>query len=272
MVEKFSVLLSVYFKENPSFFKDALNSVFNQTLLPNEVVLVEDGPLTKELYDVIKSFKEKHGELKTVPLERNSGLGNALNIGLNYCSYDLVARMDTDDVCHSDRFEKEIRFMTQNEDIDIMSSWIQEFTVIDGKTINLNEKKLPQYHDVLYNYGKLRCPINHPVCVFRKSKVIKAGGYGEFPEDYYLWSRMMISGYKFYNMQECLLDFRVSDDIFKRRGGWKYLKAEFKCQKYMWHIGYLSFLNFLCNCAIRFTVRIMPNKLRGKIYSKLIRK
>ncbi len=273
MREKFSVLLSVYHKENPLWLKCALESIWSvQTLKPDQIVLVKDGPLTEGLEKVISDFVKTCNVLKIVPIGKNGGLGNALNIGLGYCDYDLVARMDTDDCSHEDRFEKQIAFMSSHEEIDIISSWIQEFVMKDGVKVKLNVKKLPKTHGELFVYGKHRCPINHPACVYRKHKVLEAGGYGVFPEDYYLWSRMMMKGCVFYNMQECLLDFRISEDVFKRRGGWKYLKAEYKCQKYMHSIGYIPLPTFCYNCIVRFVVRLIPNKLRGFIYSKIIRK
>lgn len=273
MKEQFSVLLSVYYKENPLWFSDALKSIWDkQSLRPNQIVLVKDGPLTTALDNVISDFSVRCPVLTIVSLGENGGLGNALNIGIRHCKYEIVARMDTDDISHTDRFEKQVDFMTTHVDVDVMSSWIQEFTIQDGQRVNGKIKKIPRTHGTLYKYGKLRCPINHPACVYRKAKVISSGGYGIFPEDYYLWSRMMVSGCKFYNMQECLLDFRVSSNVFKRRGGWSYFTAEYKCQKYMWRIGYLSFFNFIRNCSIRFFVRIVPNALRTKIYKEFIRR
>jgi glycosyltransferase involved in cell wall biosynthesis len=94
----FSVLLSVYYKENPLYFRISLDSIFNQTVLPTEIVLVKDGPLTSELDTVIEEYKLKYPILKILPLIKNVGLGKALNEGLKYCSYELVARMDTDDI------------------------------------------------------------------------------------------------------------------------------------------------------------------------------
>ena len=123
----FSVLISVYYKEKPEYLKDAINSVFNQTLLPNEVILVEDGKLSDELYNTIKKLQEKYNEIKTVCLKENQGLGPALNEGLKYCSYDIVARMDSDDICMPDRFKIQIDFMEKHPDIDIISGWIDEF-------------------------------------------------------------------------------------------------------------------------------------------------
>lgn len=272
MLAKFSVLLSVYHKENPLWFAEALESIWTkQTLKPDQIVLVEDGPIREELEQVVKAFSERCPVLTVVPLAKNVGLGKALNEGMKHCQHDIVARMDTDDISHADRFEKQIAFMVEHDDVDVLSSWIQEFSLVNGERTNMRIKKLPCTHEELYTYGKARCPINHPVCVYRKSKVQQVGGYGVFPEDYYLWSKMMMAGCTFHNMQECLLDFRVSGDVFKRRGGWKYLKAESKCQRFMWQIHYLSTSDLVRNCVVRFTVRLMPNKLRKIIYRDFIR-
>lgn len=272
-MHNYSVLMSVYKGEKADWFSEALQSVWdNQTLRPGQIVLVKDGPLTEDLDKVVTEFTQRCDVLTIVQLAKNGGLGAALNEGLKHCRYDIVARMDTDDICFPDRFEKQVDFMSKHEEIDVLSSWIQEFTMVNGKRKVTKIKKLPCSHEELFVYGKTRCPINHPVCVYRKSKVEQVGGYGVFPEDYYLWSKLMMAGCKFYNMQECLLNFRVNPDVFKRRGGWKYLKAEYKCQRFMWRIGYLSFPVFLKNCIIRFSVRMMPNGIRGFVYSNLIRR
>ena len=106
---QFSVLLSLYYKEKGEYLRQSLDSIFNQTLKPDEVILVEDGPLTEALYEVLSEYSNIYSNFKIVRLEKNGGLGNALNIGLAHCSFDLVARMDTDDIAKPDRFEKEIK-------------------------------------------------------------------------------------------------------------------------------------------------------------------
>ena len=196
----FSVLLSLYHKESPLFLRQSLTSIFTQTLLPIEVVLVEDGPLTDELYAVIKEFTSQHPELKVISLPTNRGLGKALNEGLKHCSYDLVARMDTDDIAKPDRFEKQLAIFLEHPEIDVVGAWIDEF---EGEVSNvLSMRKVPEQHENILRFAKGRCPVNHPVVMFRKSAVLKAGGYKHFPlfEDYYLWVRMpalfpLLAGY-----------------------------------------------------------------------------
>lgn len=144
----FSVLLSVYKKENPVYFSQSLDSIFSQTSFPDEVILVKDGPLTSELEQVIIQYQLKYSVLKVVSLPVNQGLGKALNEGLKYCSYDLIARMDTDDMAKPDRFEKQINIFEKYPDIDVCSSWIEEF---EGNMNTITAiKKLPEHHyDIL---------------------------------------------------------------------------------------------------------------------------
>lgn len=266
---KFSVLLSLYYKESPDFLRQSLESVFAQTLPPDEVVLVEDGPLTTELYKVVNEFQVCHPEMKIVKLEKNGGLGNALNIGLRYCSYDLVARMDTDDVCKPNRFEKQLAYMNEHNEIAVCSAWIDEF---EGNVSNAKStRKLPEMHEAIYKYGKKRCPINHPCAMYRKHLVQSNGGYQDFPEDYPLWVKMLMTRCKFYNIQESLLFFRVSPNMFQRRGGGKYARKEMKMLMSFYKVGYINIRELLESIFIRMTVRSIPNNIRGYIYKHLLR-
>lgn len=270
IMDSFSVLISVYAKEVPEYFSEAIESIFNQTLPPTEVVLVEDGGLTEELYQIIESQKQKHPNLKTVRLAVNRGLAHALNEGLKHCSYDLVARMDSDDISMPHRFEKQVSFMMEHLDIDICSSSIDEF---DGTPDNVIARRtMPEHHEEIYKYGKRRCPVNHPAVMYRRSKVLAVGGYQNYPEDVFLWFKMMISGSRFYNFQESLLWFRWSPELYKRRGGWKYAKKEFWSQVNAYQIGYINLCELTLNVIVRMTTRLLPNSLRQWIYLHLLRR
>ena len=138
---RFSVLLSLYYKENPIFLRESLHSVFGQTLQPDEVILVEDGPLTPALYEVVEEFAGRHSTIKRIVLEKNRGLGNALSEGLKHCSCDLVARMDTDDICKPERFAKQVTFMENHPEIDVVGAWIDEFQEIISNVTIVREKE-----------------------------------------------------------------------------------------------------------------------------------
>jgi len=262
----FSVLLSLYKKELPFYLQQSLNSLFSQTLLPDEIILVKDGPLTAELDAVVSDYTARYPILKVVPLTKNQGLGKALNEGLKHCSYDLVARMDTDDIAKPDRFEKQMKVFEEYPELDLVGAWIDEFEGTPQHVLSI--RRVPETSEQILAYCKKRNPVNHPVVMFRKSAVLAAGGYLHFPlfEDYYLWVRMLRNGAKFYNIQESLLYFRTSSDMFKRRGGWKYAMDELRFQSMMRKMGMIGWKRFVLNVSIRFPARIIPNSLRGFFY------
>lgn len=266
----FTVLLSLYYKEQPSFLVQCFDSLFYQTLQPNEIILVKDGPLTPELDNIVAEYEKRYPIIKVVPLEKNSGLGNALNEGLKHCSYDLIARMDTDDIAYPTRFEKQVKFMTNNPDIDACSSWIDEF--VDSTDNIISTKKLPEINEEIKKYAKHRSPLNHPAVIYRKKAVMEVNGYSGFPEDYYLWVKMIMNGSKMYNIQESLLYFRYSPDMIKRRGGWKYAKDDIKSQKQFYKMGFIGIATLIYNIIIRVAVRLIPNVFRNFIYIKFLRK
>ncbi len=268
----FSVLMSLYAKERPEYLCQSLDSVFNQTLPPDEVVMVEDGPLTPELYNVLDEYAKIHPELKRIPLKENSGLGKALNEGLKNCTHDIVARMDTDDIASHDRFEKQLRVFKIYPQAEVVSSWITEFENTPDNVIAI--RKLPEFPYEIYKYGKKRCPVNHPAVMFKRHTVQFAGGYLPFPlfEDYYLWVRLLMNGATFYNIQECLLNFRTSLEMYKRRGGWEHGLNEIKFQFKIRRLGYINTQTFLMNVSIRFFTRVIPNSWRVFIYKHLLRR
>lgn len=268
---KFSVLMSIYHKEKAEYFNRAMLSIWDeQTIKPDEIVLVQDGKLTDELYRSIEQWQEKLGDIfKTIPLEENLGLGDALNIGLKECSYELVARMDTDDICSSNRFEKQLKVFEDN-DIDICSSWVSEFD--DDENEIISYRKLPEFHSDIVKFAKKRCPVNHPAVMYKKSIVQKAGGYKKMMwfEDYYLWCRMILSNAKFYNIQEPLVKMRAGYGQLERRSGFKYAIEEFKFLLELKKIGFLNFYQFMKSVVIRFISRVLPKSILKNIY-KIIR-
>lgn len=272
---KFSVLLSVYYKENPLFLKKSLDSVFSQTRKADEVVLVEDGPLTTELDAVIEQFVKDEPTLKLVVLKKNQGLGRALNAGMKECSYNYVARMDTDDFCYPNRFEKQMAYIEEHPEVDLLGTWTQEFSEDENGNMKLMSlKKFPETNEDIYKFGKKRNPFEHPSVIFKKQSVIDAGGYQHcyLFEDYFMWARMMLNKCTFYNIPEPLLYFRMTTDSFERRGGFKYaMKEVYNLWKFK-EVGFFCLSEFLMNVARRFPIRIMPNKMRKWFYNKVLRK
>lgn len=274
-MSNFSVLISIYSKENPIFFKQSLDSLMGQTKIPNEIVLIKDGPLTKELDEVIIKFITNYPNLfKIITLPENKGLGNALSIGVLECSNELIARMDTDDICVLNRFEKQIEFFNTNPSIDLVGTNVEEFNKIPG---DLNRfRKMPEKAEALRSYSRFRNPVNHPTVMFRKSKVLEAGNYnGEILlfEDFSLFIRMLQKGACFYNLQENLLHFRtgLGIDVIKRRSGLFYVENEWKFALLSLRIGNLNFFEWLFYICTKLPLRLLPPKVILFVYNQFLR-
>lgn len=271
---KYSVLMSLYEKENPEYFKIAMKSVFNQTYKPDEIVLVEDGPLTSELYEVINHFKKDNPNvIATVRNETHIGLGCALNKGLLVCKNELVARMDTDDIAVSDRFEKQIAYFEKHSQITILGGQIEEF---DERTGGIMGKRIvPETDTELKEYMKKRCPFNHMTVMFKKSDILAAGNYQDWfwNEDYFLWIRLALKGYIFANLPDILVRVRSGLQMYQRRGGDKYFQSEKRIQKYLLENGVISRTRYWVNISERFVLqRVLPLYLRGFVFRILARK
>ena len=267
----FSVLISVYHKESADFLFEALNSIWNdQVLKPNEIVIVKDGPLTKDLDIVIEGFS-KMAPVKIVPLLTNQGLGAALKIGLTHCSNEIVARMDSDDISKPNRFEVQLAILNKYPDIDVIGAAVDEFTTSTSDIIST--RRLPKEGKDLFNFARKKNPINHPVVIFKKKAVLEVGSYLEFPlfEDYYLWGRMLMNGAKFYNCSESLLFFRFSKDTFLRRGGWKYSITELQLERAFFKLGLIRWIDLLTYLPLKFFIRNSPSIIREFIYKKMLR-
>lgn len=268
---KFSVLMSVYRNDRPEWLRECLDSVFGQTLPADEVVMVIDGPIAPELRSVVDDFALIHKELFVSPLPDNVGLGRALNHGLSLCSNDIIVRMDADDVSLPHRFKRLIETFESFPNVDAVSSWIDEF---EGQHDNIvSSRRLPEFPYELNSFAKSRSPLNHAAAAFKRSALMLVGGYVHFPlyEDYYLWARLLQSGFKFYNIQESLLLVRVSSDMYKRRGGWEYAKTSAQFQWRLKKMGLISMFTALKNSFIRGTVFLMPNQLRAWFYKHFLR-
>lgn len=271
MTMQFSVLMSVYWKETASNLNQSLESIFNQTVLPDEVVLVKDGPLGVELDRTIDQFSARYSQLVVVKLPQNIGLGAALNEGLNYCSYQLIARMDSDDICLCDRFEKQLKVFERNPDIDIVGGAVDEFSTTPDKPESC--RKVPENHDEIAEYFKHRSPMNHVTAMFKKQAVLDAGSYQSFYllEDYWLWARMLENNAKFYNLPDVLVHARGGLAMSARRGGLKYAMSEMRLQKEFYKMGLVNWTVMSKNIVIRFIVRMMPSSLRIWFYQKILR-
>lgn len=268
---RYSVLMSVYHKEKAEYLREAMESIHTQTVSTDDFVLVCDGPLNEELDAVIAQMQVKFGSvLQVIRLEKNSGLGNALNTGLKYCKNDIVARMDSDDISLPDRCEKELAIFERQPQIAIVSGLILEFQ--DSPEMITGKREVPEQHDEILRFSRKRNPFNHPAVMFRKSAVEKAGGYKEtyhLFEDYYLWVRMLQCGSVGYNIPTSVLYMRTSPDMYMRRGGKNYAKAMLHFRRWMVQTGWIGNMEFITGALPHAMVCILPNRVRGMIYKAL---
>lgn len=268
---KFSVSMCVYGGDDPSFFKAAVDSVIDQTVMPDEIVLVVDGPVPEELDSVIREYEELK-LFKVIRLERNVGHGDARRKSLENCTYELVALMDADDISRPDRFEKQLAAFERMPEASIVGGNIAEFIGDEGNVVG--RRIVPAEHNEIVEYMKKRCPFNQMTVMFRKSEVEAAGGYLDWycDEDYYLWLRMFLNGAKFANLEDILVNVRVGEEMYKRRGGIKYFKSEAKLQKFMFRQGIIGVGTYVMNVAKRLILQVlMPNSLRGYIFKRFAR-
>lgn len=268
----FSVLISVYKKEKAEYLKRALQSVINQTLKPTEIVIVKDGPLTKELDDCIEDFQKQNSKLfKILSFKENRGLGLALRDGVKACKYEYIARMDSDDISKPDRCEKQFNYLQKHPETALLGTWITEFSKDENKPDTVT--KLPCTHQEIIKFAKRRNPFRHVTVVFKKTAVIQSGNYRDFLwfEDYDLFVRMLQKGYIAANIPEYLVNVRADKDMFARRGGWQYLKQDYRFQKLLLKTKFIGKTDFLINITIRSIVRLIPNKVRSYLYKKILR-
>ncbi len=265
--------MSVYYKEQAAWLDTSIKSMFDQTIKPAEFILVEDGKLTEELYRVIDKYKNEYpGIFKAVSLPENAGLGLALKKGVEECSNELIARMDSDDYCLPERIEKELEIFEKDPETGMVGTNVSEF--IDSVDNVICNVLLPETNEEIIRYSKKRNPFRHPAVMFKKSEVLKAGNYRDyyFCEDYDLWLRMIRSGCKCCNIQGIYVFMRIGKDFYKRRGGKKYFSSIKKLKKEQLENGYFTRTEYLKTIIPHAAVCFMPNYLRDFVYKKFLRK
>lgn len=270
--EKYSVLMSVYEKENPEYFNQAVNSMLKQTLFPDQFVIVKDGPLTTELESIIDFYVSKYPKLFTiVSLTENVGLGKALDEGLKYCKNELVARMDADDISLPNRCEEQVKMFRNQPDLSIVGTMIDEF--YDAPNNIVSSRIVPTEHEKIVKFIRRRSPFNHPTVMFKKSDVIKVGGYGKFrrKQDFDLFSRMINSGCKGANVNKSLLLFRSSENSFKRRKSWINCKSYIDVQLKIWKRKHCNIFDLIYVIIGQLIIFISPIWLLKLITNKFLR-
>ncbi len=269
----FSVLMSVYYKEQPEFFDLALDSILvHQSVPPNEFVLVCDGGLTDGLESVITKYKELFPDILKVYRKENGGLGKALNFGLDKCSYPLVARADSDDVCDCHRFEKQLAYMEAHPEIGISSTYIDEFETDWTKPLRV--RTVPLDHEDIVKMVRFRNPFNHMTVMMKREQVLAVGSYQDvmFVEDHYLWLRATVNGVKMGNIGEILVHARVGKGMLKRRSNPQYITGWRVLNKYMRANGMIGWAGYLGNMIMVRLFVYTPPVIKDFLYNKILRK
>ena len=274
-MKPFSIITSVYKNDKPDYVRVALDSMLvEQSVKPTEIVLVRDGLVPVTLEAVLNEYETRYPDVfNIIRLEQNGGLGNALKLGVENAKYDIIARMDSDDICLSNRFELQLKYMELHPNVDIIGGQMTEF--IDTPDNIIGKRIVPCTNDEIYNFMKNRCALNHVTVMFRKETVLKAGNYQDWfwNEDYYLWVRMMMNKCVFANLSDVLVNVRSGADQYARRGGRRYYESEKGIKKLQLENRMISKKEYIYYVAQRYILQIlMPNWLRGWVFSTLARK
>lgn len=269
----YSVLMSVYSKEKPEYFYQAIKSMTEQTVKSDDIVIVCDGDLTAKLDDVIHKFCKSYPEVfNIIRIPKNDSWASVLNIGLEACKNEYIARMDSDDISDLSRCEKQLDFMQKNPSVDCVSTFLGEFSQSPEKIDNV--RRLPENNKDIREFAKYRCPLNHATVMYKKSAVIKVGRYVHFPayEDYHLWIRMIKNNCILHNIPEVLYYMRAGQNLYSRRGGYKYFKTMASFRKWMYKQGITGLARTSYLILANGAVILMPSSLRGFIYKRFLRK
>lgn len=271
---KYTVLMSVYYKEKPEYLSLSIESMLNQTVKPDEFIIVKDGPLTTELDEVINNFVTAYPKTFNIIVnETNLGLGPALAKGIENSKNELIARMDSDDYVVSTRCERQLAKFREDPKLGMVGSYEAEFVDDIDNVISIH--RVPSENDEIERFMHRRCSVLHPTVMYKKSAVLKSGNYQSvlLYEDYDLFARMVLEYHiKSYNIPEPLYYIRTSEDFFKRRGGIKYAKTVLKFKWGQYRKGYMSLMDFCISGLGQAFVCVLPNSLRKIFYMKFLRK
>ena len=272
-MEKYSVLQTVYKSDAPDAFKLSLESMLNQTVKPDEVVLVKDGPIPETLQNVIDELDNKvPGMIVQVQLEKNMGLGLALNEGLKCCKNELVARMDSDDISLPERCGKQLAMFECNPELDIVGCPVKEFIGTPDNIVG--ERNVPLENEEIHKYAKRRDPFNHPTVMYKKSKVMLYGPYRDYRknQDTALWIDMLSKGCKAANCKEYLFLFRFDEGTYRKRKSWINTKLLIQLRYEAWKSGFNSFVDLAVIAMAQVMMFLLPISFQKFVYKKILRR
>lgn len=268
---KFSVVIPVYAKDRAEWFEQAIESVLGQTVPSDNIIIVADGPLTEELENTLGKYAA-HDTVSIVRIEKNQGLSNALNIGINNAKHDLIARMDSDDIAVKERFELQVAAFLKNKKLGILGGQIAEF--IDNPEEIVSYRKVPVEYDEIKTFARRRSPFNHPTVMYKKSVIQSLGGYDVTAiriEDYDLWLRALSNGVVCANVDEVLINYRSTVDAMQRRKTSTSLKSHINARRRFYKRGDISLMDFVYGVTTQTVLFVMPVRLASAAFKKVVR-
>ena len=270
-MKKFTLVMSVYAKENPLFLSRCIESILAQTALPDEWIIVKDGPLTQELEEILQNI-DFPNELRIIALPENLTQGPARAEGIKEAKHDWVAIMDSDDICTPDRFEKQLKMLEADPSLTLIGGQISEFADSPGQVVA--KRTVPTEHSEIMSFTKKRNPFNAMTVMLKRDLALDAGNYRYFPwfEDYDLWARMIKNGARCANHPEVLVNARVGGGMYSRRRGMSYIRYEWRIQRQLKALGLINGAEFARNIAMRLPLRLLPRKAVEAIYNAFIRR
>jgi hypothetical protein len=268
--EQLSLLLPVWAGDRPDFLTDAFRSTVDaQTRRPDQVVVVRDGPVPTPLAERIAELAASSPvPVDVVELERNSGLGPALDAGLAACKHDVVARMDADDISLPHRFAVQLPIIESG--VDVVGSGLLEFGEHPDDVVG--SRSVPTDPAEIRRRARFATPFNHPTVVYRRPLVTGVGGYTDFAkmEDYLLWAKLILADAQVANVAEPLVKYRVGAGAYTRRGGLALLRAEIGLQRRFRALGFTTRGQFVRNLVVRGGYRLVPEGFRRSAYRTVI--
>lgn len=267
----YSIVMAVYKKDRPEWFEQAIESLLNQTIISDDIVIIADGPLTSQLDVVLRKY-ENEKSILLIRLQKNQGLGNALNVGIKQTRNELIARMDSDDIAVLNRFELQVAEFNMNPELDILGGQIAEF--INNPDEIVAYRKVPTTHLEIKKFARRRSPFNHPTVMYKKSTIQRLGCYDMSAirvEDYDLWLRALSQDAVCANLDVVLLNYRSTIDAMKRRKTLTSLKNHIKARARFYTKRYISLSDFLYGIATQTVLFIMPTGLAGAVFKKVVR-
>lgn len=269
---KFSVLIPVCNKEKPENLKQSIESIINQTVKPNQIVIVKDGELSNNLNEIIEILKKQYPEMIDIlSVNKQTSLGKVLNEGIKICKNPYIARMDSDDIARKDRFEKQLKYIQEHPEIDLLGGYIEEYDENMKKATSL--RKVPTTKEEIYKTISKQSPFNHSTVILKKESILLIEGYNDCPlEDYDLWIKMRMQNMEMANLPEILVDYRTSLNMYKRRTGLKYLKGVIEIERLLLENKLINKFQYNKNILERAILAFVPAKMKIFLYPKVIRK